>query len=373
MGPMHCAMIGGRNLPDRSSIRFRPAAVCFAVGFAACATTGALADEGGTSFWLPGTFGSLAAVPQQQPGWALTTAYYHTDVSASGDVARAREFEIGRIPGNVSATLNATLKATGDLALISPGYAFATPVLGGQAAVGLTGIFANTSTSLAGTLSGTITLPPPVGTIPFMRSDSISDSLASVGDLYPQYSLRWNAGVNNYMTYVMGDVPVGAYDSTRLSNIGLGHGAIDAGGGYTYFNPQAGQELSAVVGLTYNFTNPATNYQSGIDWHLDWGASQFVSKQVSIGAVGYFYDQLSGDSGSGDRIGSFESRVIGIGPQIAFLFPVGQMQGYLNVKGYEEFDAQNRPEGWNAWVVLSISPAAPAPSAPPTRRPMLTK
>ena len=294
-------------------------------------------------------------------------------MSASGDVARAREFEIGRIPGNVSATLNATLKATGDLALISPGYAFATPVLGGQAAVGLTGIFANTSTSLAGTLSGTITLPPPVGTIPFMRSDSISDWLASVGDLYPQYSLRWNAGVNNYMTYVMGDVPVGAYDSTRLSNIGLGHGAIDAGGGYTYFNPQAGQELSAVVGLTYNFTNPATNYQSGIDWHLDWGASQFVSKQVSIGAVGYFYDQLSGDSGSGDRIGSFESRVIGIGPQIAFLFPVGQMQGYLNVKGYEEFDAQNRPEGWNAWVVLSISPAAPAPSAPPTRRPMLTK
>jgi tripartite-type tricarboxylate transporter receptor subunit TctC len=96
--------------------------------------------------------------------------------------------------------------------------------------------------------------------------------LAGVGDLYPQSSLRWNAGVNNYMTYVMGDIPVGAYDSTRLSNIGLGHGAIDAGGGYTYFNPQAGQELSAVMGLTYNFTNPATNYQSGVDWHLDWGA-----------------------------------------------------------------------------------------------------
>jgi hypothetical protein len=43
-------------------------------------------------------------------------------------------------PGNVSATLNATLKATGDLALITPSYAFATPVLGGQASVGLMGI-----------------------------------------------------------------------------------------------------------------------------------------------------------------------------------------------------------------------------------------
>jgi hypothetical protein len=26
-----------------------------------------------------------------------------------------------------------------------------------------------------------------------------------------------------------------AYRSTRLANIGLGHGTIDAGGGYTYF------------------------------------------------------------------------------------------------------------------------------------------
>jgi hypothetical protein len=45
------------------------------------------------------------------------------------------------------------------------------------------------------------------------------------------------------MTYVTGDIPVGAYDSTRLANIGIGHGAIDGGGGYTYFNPQTGHEF----------------------------------------------------------------------------------------------------------------------------------
>jgi hypothetical protein len=188
-------------------------------------------------------------------------------------MSRAREFEIGKIPGNVSATLNANLNATGDLALITPTYTFATPVLGGQASVGLMGVYGRTSTSLAGTLSGTITLPPPIGSIPFLRSDSIGDSVTGFGDLYPNFSLRWNAGVNNFMVYTTGDIPVGAYDSTRLSNIGLGHGAIDAGGGYTYFNPQAGHEFSAVTGFTYNFNNPTTNYQSGVDWHLDWGAS----------------------------------------------------------------------------------------------------
>src|SRR5262249_34059458 len=157
---------------------------------------------------------------------------------------------------------------------------------------------------------------------PFSRSDSISDSDSGFGDLYPQFALRWNAGVNNYMTYITGDIPVGSYDSTRLSNIGIGHGAIDFGGGYTYFNPQTGHEFSAVLGLTTNFKNPDTQYQNGVDLHLDWGASQFLTKQWQVGLVGYVYDQLSCDSGSGDRVGCFKSRVIGVGPQIGYIFPI---------------------------------------------------
>jgi hypothetical protein len=71
-------------------------------------------------------------------------------------------------------------------------------------------------------------------------------------------------------------------------------------------------------------------------------------------------------------VGCFQSQVISIGPQVTFLFPVGIWQGYLNLKGYKEFDAQNRPDGWNAWVTFSISPAAPS-AASPTSRQMVTK
>ena len=187
----------------------------------------------------------------------------------------------------------------------------------------------------------------------------------------PQFALRWNAGANNFMTYVTGDIPVGAYQSTRLANLGIGHGAIDAGGGYTYFNPQTGHEFSGVLGFTYNFKNTATQYQNGVDMHFDWGASQFLSKQVMVGLVGYVYKELGCDSGSGDRVGCFQSQVVGIGPQIGFLFPVGDMQGYLNFKAYGEFAAENRPSGWNTWVTFSISP--PAPGAPPTTKPIVRK
>ena len=41
-----------------------------------------------------------------------------------------------------------------------------------------------------------------------------------------------------------------------------------------------------------------------------------------------------------------------------------EMQGYLNFKGYNEFAAENRPDGWNKWVTFVISPAAPPASAP---------
>jgi hypothetical protein len=331
----------------------------------------ALADEGGVSFWVPGFFGSLSAAPQQ-PGWSLANIYYHTSVSAGADVARAREFTLGRVPGNVTvnANLNLSVNATGDLGFVAPSYVFATPVLGGQASVSLLAAYGVVSTSLAGQLSGNLT-GPGGGSIPFMRSDSFSDTTWGFGDLVPQFALRWNAGVNNYMTYITGDIPVGAYQSNRLSNLGIGHGAIDAGAGYTYFNPATGHELSGVLGFTYNFINTATQYQSGVDLHFDWGASQFLTKQVQVGLVGYAYKDIGCDGGSGDRVGCFQSQVFGIGPQFGYVFPLSEtLQGYINLKGYAEFGASDRPKGWNTWLTFVISPAAAPPPAP---RRMITK
>ncbi len=173
------------------------------------------------------------------------------------------------------------------------------------------------------------------------------------------------------MVYGTGDIPVGDYDKTRLAKLGLGHGALDGGLGYTYLDSASGHEFSAVVGVTYNFINPSTQYQNGLDAHLDWGASQFLTKQIQVGLVGYLYQEVGCDSGSGDRVGCFQSRVVGVGPQVGFIFPVGHMQGYLNLKGYGEFDAASRPSGWNVWLAFVLSPAAPTPPVP--SRPTITK
>jgi hypothetical protein len=330
-----------------------------------CSTITAQADEGGVSFWVPGLFGSMAATPLQ-PGWSWATIYYHTDISASGNAAVSKAITIGQFNPEINVNINANVRGQGDIGFFGPTYVFATPVLGGQLSASILGAYGRDDAALNETIGGSLAvLPLPT------RSISIEQSAIAFGDVVPQFTLRWNAGVNNYMTYITGDIPVGKYDSSDLANLGLGHGAIDGGFGYTYFDLKSGNEFSAVFGLTGNFENPSTGYTNGIDSHLDLGASHFMTKQFQLGLVGYFYRQLTPDSGAAPILGSFESQVAGVGPQLGYLFPVGNMQGYLNIKAYKEFAAENRPSGWNAWVTFSISPAAPSTSSPSS--PMATK
>jgi hypothetical protein len=91
-----------------------------------------------------------------------------------------------------------------------------------------------------------------------------------------------------------------------------------------------------------------------------------------MGVVGYFYQQLTPDRGQPEILGDFKSRIAGFGPQVGYIIPMGDVQGYLNVKAYREFLAQNRPEGWNAWVTFAISPAeSHSPAASPSRPRMM--
>jgi hypothetical protein len=326
----------------------------------------AAADEGGVSFWVPGFVSSLAAVPAT-PGFAFVNIFYHDSVSAGADVAFARQVTAGHLTTNFTSALTANLNGTGDIYLAMPSYTFKDSFLGGQAQVLMAVPYGRGQASVDATLMGNLGLGGPGFTIGGSRSDTVT----GFGDLIPEFNVRWNKGLDNFLAYLTGNIDVGEYNPSSLVNMGIGHEAIDAGGSYSYFDPKTGNEFSGTLGFTYNFENTHTQYQNGIDSHFDWGASHFLTKQLQVGAVGYAYQQLSCDSGSGDRLGCFESRVLGVGPQLGYIIPMGSLQGYLNLKAYKEFDADHRASGWNAWLTFAITPAAETP--PATKRPMLTK
>jgi len=301
--------------------------------FAALVASSSYADEGGVSFWLPGTYSSLAAVPGT-PGWSLPIVYYYSDGSLGG----SHRFVVG---GDVTAGMDATV----DMIFLSPTYVMARPMWGASSAITLGWAIGRTKVAVDAKLSG------PNGAI---LEQNASDEVTGGGDLFPQWTLAWNKGTTNLMTYVMVGIPVGLYEPGRLATVGINHGAIDGGGGYTYLDSEAGNEFSAVLGFTYNFENPDTHYRNGCDSHLDWAASRTLSRGFQAGVAGYFYEQLGDDSGSGAVLGDFHSSVTGVGPQLGRSMEVGGEEWYVQAKAYWEFAAQNRPEGWNLSLTLAI-------------------
>ena len=291
------------------------------------------ADDGGASAWLPGQYASFAAVPGD-PGFSLEAIFYGRSASATTgtDFPRGGRLLVG-------------LNTREQYLYLTPSYTFAEPVLHGQLWLGVTFAAGRADTSVWTALTG-----PGGNTL----SGANSDNAVGFSDLYPTASLKWQIGPHNMMAYTMLSVPTGAYDPNRLAGVGLGHWAIDGGMGYTFL-AESGFEFSVTAGLTYNFANPWTGYQSGVDGHIDLGTSYSLTEAFYVGAVGYLYNQLGSDVGAPAALGGFRSRVAGAGPQAGWTFTVGRWAIDLNLRGYAEFAAENRPAGWNAWLVVTPS------------------
>ena len=152
--------------------------LCIIAGIA-CPTGASLADEGGVSFWVPGTYGSLAAVPGV-PGWSLAIINYYASVSAGGDVAAARQVTIGNLSRNITVNLNANFKGSFETVWVTPSYTFATPVFGGQFSLSMMGLVGRS----IGDLNGTLTASS--GGLSVTRQGTIDQGRTGFGDLYPQ-------------------------------------------------------------------------------------------------------------------------------------------------------------------------------------------
>jgi hypothetical protein len=326
-------IVAGRaslQAPERAMIPRRlPAAMGAGLAIVVLHGSSTRADEGGVSFWVPGQYGSFAAIAPSI-GWSLPLVYNNY----GGSIGRDQQLTRGHL-------LTAGLSGSADSLFIVPTYTLGTTILGAIPSVSMAFIPAYSAASAN------------VGLGPL--SASRSDSLWGGSDLYPTAQLFWNkGGVHNFMAYLSGDIPVGSYDPNRLANIGIGHGAIDGGGAYTYLNTTTGTEFSATLGFTGNFANPQTNYTNGLDSHLDLAAAQFLSQQFFVGAVAYVYQQLTPDHGQLAILGSNESRARGVGPQIGYNFNVGGQTIYTNLRAYWEFDSYRRLEGHSVFATVNI-------------------
>ena len=113
-------------------------------------------------------------------------------------------------------------------------------------------------------------------------------------------------------------------------------------------NPEKGQDFAAYAGVDFNQTNPATDYKSGNQFHFEttyiqhfplWGGAG------GLGATGYYYQQLTGDSGSGAKFGDFKGHVSGLGPVLSYIHKAGKLDVISELKWIHDMKSKNRPEG----------------------------
>ncbi len=199
---------------------------------------------------------------------------------------------------------------------------------------------------------------------------ALQDDNTAFGDPVLAAMLGWHRGNWHWNVGTMINVPIGQWEEGRLANLGFNRWAVDLNSAVTWLDPASGFEISGIIGVTFNFENPDTDYKSGTELHLEFAAVQNLSKRFALGIAGYHYDQVSGDSGSGARLGDFEGRVTAIGPLAKYTFDVGDTQLSSNLRWFAEFDTENRLEGHAAILTLSM-PLSGSP--PPAEAPVPLK
>jgi hypothetical protein len=181
-----------------------------------------------------------------------------------------------------------------------------------------------------------------------------TDDNTRMSDFFVQSFIGWQVANFHWQLGISGIVPSGSYVAGELSNASLNRPGVDVFGTFTWLDPAIGWDLSTAVGFTFNQTNTATDYKTGDEFHLEWAATKYLSKQFTIGLVGYYYQQFTPDTGTGAVLGAFEGRVAALGGSIGYTFEIGQLPVSTRLKVYREFDAVNHLEGTSGYLTVSV-------------------
>lgn len=330
--------------------RWRKAGYALVFGMGFLAAPAAQAAESAQGVYVLGNRGALAGVTPPPGFYFENETYYY-----SGNLTGSRTFQSG---GIVAANVKLDTSAN----FVTPVWVTPVEILGGNLGFSLTIPFGTPNVGAGAVLSS-----PRIDRTIVGREH---DAAFNVGDIYLASFVGWHSGNFHWTGTLLGVVPSGSYESGQLSNLALNRPAIDLSGALTYLDPIVGYELSIVPGITFNWINPATQYLTGTEFHLEWSASKYLSKELSVGLVGYYYKQITGDSGSGDRIGPFKGRATSLGAQIGYTFKLNGVPVSANVRFFREFDVKNRFAGTAAYLTISAplwtAPQVKAAEAKPT-------
>lgn len=286
------------------------------------------AAEHGTGVYLMGSKGPMAGIVPD-PGLYFQNDLFYYRASAGGSE-----------PLPMGGKIGVGIKAR---ALIDvPTLIWSTPhkVLNGQLA------FALSQPLGRETIDADVVIGP--------QSGDLRGSITTAGDPIASAMLGWESGSFHWNTTAMFNIPAGNYRKGSMANLAFNHWATDLSVAGTWFDPSKGWDVSGVAGVTFNGRNPATDYRSGRELHLEAAVSKYISPRFSLGIMGYHYQQISDDRGSGAELGGFRGRTSALGPTASYTFMVDKKPITLRLKILREFNVKNRLKGTAGFLTVSL-------------------
>jgi hypothetical protein len=315
-------------------------ALCFIVTMVILIPFTSRAEEGGGGHYMPGATASFIDARPGKPGPAVANFFAFYDGSA--DVGKRMPFG-----GVVTAGLDARAYADTVVAL----YRTPLTILGGCYVVGVAVPYVwmdvKGEVQIAGSKGNTIT-------------KNVKDTANGFGDItvYP-FLLGWTSlgGDLKYDVRLGIYVPTGEYNKGDLANVGKNYWTFEPAVSFSYISSKVGLELSAYAGVDFNTKNEDTEYRSGDQFHLDVTVAEHLplfGGLIGVGVSGFYYQQISGDSGSGAVLGDFKGRTAGIGPVLSYVTKVWKKDLVAELKWLPEIDVNHRTEGDYIWFKLAM-------------------
>jgi len=291
----------------------------------------AMAEEGGSGHYLPGSMASfIDGVPLKETFLLRANViYYNGSVGASKQVWIAGQTTLGADATSWGLGLTTLWRPPLDLGeRWSYAMSATIPFLFVDVDVNATVAPGSVSRSSSTDGLGDIVL------MPLMLNYNV----------HPDFNVNFRVGAY---------APTGRYEVGRLANTSKNFWTIEPVLGLMYFGQKNGIEVSAFVGADFNTENNDTNYRSGTQVHVDGTLAQhfpLLGGLAGGGVSAYYYQQVTGDSGSGATLGDFKGRTIGLGPVVSYTKKIGGHDTVFEFKWLHEVETKNRLEGDILWL-----------------------
>lgn len=143
--------------------------------------------------------------------------------------------------------------------------------------------------------------------------------------------------------------PTGAYDKDEIASVGYNRYIFEP---YVMVNYTSDSGFAVATKTMFDYTteNPDTDYQSGMELHMDYAVGQHLGPWT-IGAAGYLYKQITDDKVNGNTIDDYRAQAVGVGPTVGYSYKNID----VSLQYTKDYMVRNKGEGEQFWLKVYCS------------------